>query len=678
MAIYEVEGPGGVIIEVEGPDNADPARVVAEAQRLFAQRQQPQPGAIPTAGAPPAPPAVAPAPVDYRSELARQLGLTVRAGVEGAAGLAGIFTDPVAAVINQFLPPERRMSTLRSAMTAVLTEAGIPNPRNEVERIINQAASTVAGGGGQVGAARLVQAAAGGPVTQAVAGQLAAQPVAQLVSSATGGAAAQTVQEAGGGPAEQALAALVAGTAGAQAAAPRAARPPAMASDIEAARRAGVRVMTSDVMPPETGVTRGIQRVAEGIPGAGTTGPRLAQQQERVDAVRNLLRDFNAASTTASDDIMRDLAMKRSADLRRYTADKNDVITRLSDPTKTVPVPRAEAAIDTQIARLESASPTQFAPIIDRLRQFKTDLTGMREVAQPNGTTVMVADGKQLKDIETLRRALGDAFKTPELAAIRTDAEKAISAIYAPLRDDMTDFISSQGQRRDATKWLVANKRLSDLAGDLDMTAFRSTLNRGDVTPEVVNNMLFSKRPSEVQQLYKSLTPQGRAAAQSAILSRAAEQSRVLQGADAVIDPTTFAREVDKLGTSVGIFFNKDDLKRVEGLTRVLNLTRRAGEVAAGQEKTQVQALTSISLLGAAGVGASQLYGLLSGVFGPLVGGAGTAATIGTLGASARIYESPAVRDILRRIPTTVPGSKEEAALIKRLLTATQATQEQP
>lgn len=57
MAIYEVEGPGGVIIEVEGPDNADPARVVAEAQRLFAQRQAQQPGAIPVTGAPAAPPA---------------------------------------------------------------------------------------------------------------------------------------------------------------------------------------------------------------------------------------------------------------------------------------------------------------------------------------------------------------------------------------------------------------------------------------------------------------------------------------------------------------------------------------------------------------------------------------------------------------------------------------------
>jgi hypothetical protein len=89
-------------------------------------------------------------------------------------------------------------------------------------------------------------------------------------------------------------------------------------SDIESARQAGITLMTSDVVPPRTFASKWLQTIGERIPGAGTGGIRQTQQAERIDAVRNVLLDFGADDAArASDDVMKDLATKRGADLAK-------------------------------------------------------------------------------------------------------------------------------------------------------------------------------------------------------------------------------------------------------------------------------------------------------------------------------------------------------------------------
>jgi hypothetical protein len=102
------------------------------------------------------PPAVAPevSPPGVMSQIGRQLGLTARMGAEGAAGLLGTLTDPVSALINQFVPPENRLKTLQSVMSEILTQAGVPEPANEVERIVLKVGGGMVGAAGGVGAAR--------------------------------------------------------------------------------------------------------------------------------------------------------------------------------------------------------------------------------------------------------------------------------------------------------------------------------------------------------------------------------------------------------------------------------------------------------------------------------------------------------------------------------------------
>jgi len=566
----------------------------------------------------------------------------------GAAGLAMTVGDPIVGSINSLLGTKYTLPT--QAMEDLLTRLGVAEPKTAAERIVQTTAAGAASAGGMAAAGKAIQTAAGTarPITQAIGAQLAAQPVAQIAGGAGAGVAGQAAKEMGAGPAGQIAASIVGGVAGAKMAGtrvqPKAAQLP---SDIAEAERAGVTLMTTDVVPPRTFASKWLQTVGERLPVAGTGGLRQAQQVERIEAVRNVLRDFGADDAArATDDVMKDLATKRGADLSKYAGAKTEVIERLGQ-AGTVPMTNTVQAIDDQITKLQGLKTQEVAPIIERLTDWKAAL-----------------QGQNLVNVETLRKQIGESFKAPELASIRGIGEKALSSIYKPLKQDMESFITQVGERRDVTKWKVADKRLADLAGELDMSTLKSVLKRGDATPEVIGNMLFSKKPSEVSQLYASLTPAGRESARAAILARAAEKATADVAEGTVISPDKFANEVKRLGTSIGVFFTGDDLKQVEGLTRVLNITKRASEAAAAPP-TGVQAAIPVSA-----AALSSFFG------GGLPGFLATLGTAGGVGVAARIYESAPIRNLLIKIPQTVSGSPEEAALLKRLTASIEQQQQ--
>jgi hypothetical protein len=567
----------------------------------------------------------------------------------GAATIAQMVADPIVSSVNNLLGTKYTLPT--DALRDLLTRIGVPDPDTEAEKIIQTTAMGAGGAGGMAAAGRALQTAAAPGVTREVGRVLAAQPGVQITAGGGGGAAAQLAQEMGAGPVGQIAASLVGGLGtGAVASrlgAPRVApgpRPPVL----EEAEQAGVRVMTSDVMPPQTFMQQTLQAAGERVPFIGTGGVREAQQAQRIDAVRTVLRDFGAEDVAKlSDDVMRDLATKRSSDIQKYSTSKNEVVNRLAN-RGVVPVTNATKAIDDQINNLARRRTEGADEAIERLQEIKTNLQD-RDLFQLEAYR---------KD-ELAKIFMDDPARPMSLAA-REAGEKALRAIYDPVRKDMQEFIKTVGDRRDLDKFMVANKRLAETARDMENASLKTVLMKGDVTPEVVQNLLFKGKPSEVRALYSKLTPKGRATAQAAILAKAAKDSIVDLGQEQLVSPDRFANQVKKMGSSVGVFFSGDDLKRIEGLTRVLNITKRAGQAGVAPP-TGVQAVPFLAA------------DVLSGTFGGPTGATAAAATVGGL---ARIYESPTVRDILLKLPKTASGSFEEATLAKRLLNTIQTQAE--
>lgn len=402
---------------------------------------------------------------------------------------------------------------------------------------------------------------------------------------------------------------------------------------IDAGKQAGVRVMTSDVRPPRTFVGRNARALGERIPFAGTGGPRQAQQAERVEAVRDLARDFGAdVATDYLAQVADDLGKTRGARLTALSGQKNGVIDGIAVPLAPENVARTQQAIDAQVRRLAGIDATEYAPVIARLQRFGEN----------------IASGKTLRQVEENRKLLGAMFEDASLASIKTEGQKALNAIYNPLRDDMGAFIRANAGDGAYMKWAKANEELASMAGELGDNVFRGVLNSAETTPENVAKLLFSKKPSEVRRLVGNLSPEGRARAQAAVIARAVETGGGLEN----ISPDRFANAVRDLGKQIGVMFEGADLARIKGLERLLQQTKQAS-VASAHPPT----------------GAQNSLAIIAAVLTDMLGSAGAAITTGgAIGAGARLYESAAMRNLLAGLGMSKPGTTNESQLIERIL----------
>jgi len=145
------------------------------------------------------------------SDIARQLGLTARAGISGVGSLPLMVGDVMNAGLN-LIPGVNLPSASQSAQT-LMTAAGLPAPQNAIERINQDVASAMTGVGAT---AKLAQAAS--PLMSARARpslDLFTQRLGMQTGSAAGAAgAAGAVREEGGGAGAQLAAGLTGGLLG--------------------------------------------------------------------------------------------------------------------------------------------------------------------------------------------------------------------------------------------------------------------------------------------------------------------------------------------------------------------------------------------------------------------------------------------------------------------------------
>jgi hypothetical protein len=592
MGKFQVQAPDGHVYEFEAPEGATPQQLDAMSREAagYAKNYPVTTGSKPSAPEP-----------SIGKQLVDATVNDVAGIVQGAAALPDLAAKGVGKVV----------STIPTALGYGLDKLGYGDAGNYMHGVAHNLANPF-----QIG--ETVEKIA--PTPENTAGKVG-RFASQMVGGAVGfpGSAAENLTAKIAGEVPKGF--VPASETVAKVAAP---------SIVKDAEQAGVRVMTSDVKPPRTFIGKTAQAVGERIPITGTGGPRAAQQTERINAVKSAAQEFGAANgdelaSPAVDAVAKDLATKRGALLTRLTAQKNAVIDKLHG---SVPTEGASQAIDQEISKLEATGLNSYTPVIAKLNDFKQAL-----------------QNKNLSAIEMIRKQVGEDFKAPDMASVRGVAEKALSNIYGPLREDMGAYIRANGDPADFNKWKQANDQLANMVGDLKNTAMKRALRNADTTPEDVASLLFSQKPSDVRLLYDGLSSAGRGKAQAAILQKAIEKAGGLEN----ISPDRFANQVNGLGKSVGVFFRGDDMRRIEGLTRVLDATKRAAQASVAPP-TGVQAVPY-----AMGAGFTEMFGIPGGL---------TAA--GATGLIARAYESAPVRNLLLKIGQSKPGSAQEGVLLRR------------
>lgn len=632
MAVYQIEGPDSRTYELEGPEGATDEQIQRVAARMWKEGKLQIP--------PPAPEAKGIKETrTLADDLLRQGGLTVRAAVEGAANLGGIVSDPLAAGANYLFGTN--LEPLGQTVSRGLTELGVPQPATPLENVVQQGSQMMVGGAAQAKAAQALSKLATNPATANALATMGSNVWQQVTGGAGAGVGAETAKQMGGGELAQMGAGLVGGVVGGYH--PSMVKPAAL----QAAEDAKIPVMTTDVFPPESGVGKFfLQGVPEKIPLFGTSGPRAAQQQKRIDAMKTLFDEYGVAPGRPIPDeaVVKDFNATRGTQLAKLADKKQYVIQGLS--VEEVPVNKTLATIDAEISDLQemdNPSPAieEAIGILQRYRQ--------------------TFQGKTLDVIEKNRAVLGEEFTSESLATIKGEGKKAVNNIYYAINSDMGDFIKTKGGRKAYGDWKSANQELSAMADDLEKAAVKSVFDKGEITPEEVERLIFSKKPSDVATLYRTLSPTGKQNARTAVIQHLANAAEgTTENGSKFISPERYVSEVKRIQPSISTLFEGKQRQALDGLTRALEYTGHAA---------------TATRLPATGYQAS--FYAVPYLVGNWVSGVGIPAVLGVAGAgfAGRAMESKLVRNLLISLSQTKKGSIQEDLMAKRLIAAIVAAQ---
>lgn len=384
---------------------------------------------------------------------------------------------------------------------------------------------------------------------------------------------------------------------------------------IQFANAADVPLHTTDFLQPNSRVGRMAQTTAENIPFAGTSTMRASQQEARSQLVDEFASRFGEYDPSI---VVGSLKAKTSG-IKRAAGNRLEQVQNAMTGVNIQPS-KAIQQIDTEIAGLQKLGKVADNDTISKLQAYRDELTRNAGASSP-----MAMDLQQLSGLRSQFRqdVKGERTVLPN----RSDA--AIQRIYNAMTGDIDSAIGQNLGNDTLRRYKQSNAIYADEVNKLQNTRLKNVIMKGDLTPEVVNNMLFSKNKSEVQNLYRSVGQLGRAQMRNGIIGKAMEKSGG--------SPDQFMRQVNLMSNQTGIAFKGRDAAYLKGLKNYLDSTKRAGQ-AGVTTPTGQQTIPFILGIGSATnpalVGVDGGYGLL-----------------------ARMYESEPARNAMLRLANTPRGS---------------------
>ena len=384
---------------------------------------------------------------------------------------------------------------------------------------------------------------------------------------------------------------------------------------IRFAEREGVPLHTTDLLQPTSRVGKMAQTTAENIPLAGTSGMRATQQEARSQLVQRFADKFGEYDPA----VVIDSLKAKTSGIRRAAGNRLEQVQNAMAGINIQPA-RAIQQIDTEISNLQKLGKVADNETISKLQSYRDELV---RNAGPDGPVNL--DLKQLSDLRSQFRM--DVKGERPVLPNRSDA--AIQRVYKAMTDDINGAIGHNLGNDTLRKYQQANAVYADEAAKLKNTRLKNVLMKGDLTPEVVNNMLFSKNKSEIKTLYNSVGRVGRAQMRNGIIGKAMEKSGG--------SPDQFLRQLNILQNQTGITFKGQEAAYLKGLKNYLQSTQQAAK-AAVTTPTGQQTIPFIigygTAMNPATTGAAVSYGLLT-----------------------RAYESEPFRNAMLRMANTPRGS---------------------
>lgn len=591
-------------------------------------------------------------------DLGRQLGLTVRAGVSGAAAIPAMMSDAVTGPINAGLDVVAgkgkgfRFQQAGQALSNVMTAAGVPQPENATERVVQDAAGAMAGAGGFVGAGKAL-AKTGGAVAQSVGKQLAAGPGLQVASAAAGSGAAGATREGGGGTGAQLAAGLVGGlTPGLGVPAGKAAVRGALrggeagrqrvASNIAAFEAAGTSPTLGQAT--EGRLARATESLLAKTPGgAGVIASRAqAQADDMAVAVQRLSDELapGANAMNAGEAISKGInAFKQGVKATQQKLYANlDQHLPLDTP---IQVPKTQAALKALNADIPGApNISEFfknAKIKGIDRALQADL----EKAAVAGADDLAAQASTLpyQAIKKLRTLVGNEISDSNLVS---DVPRSKwQALYGALSDDLGVAATKAGPEAEAS-WKWANQYTRSQMGRLEQL---SSIVAKDAPEKVFAAAVAGSLEGDtvVKRVINALPKTERREVAAAVLQRLGRATPGQQNAMGdSFSSETFLTNLSKLSpASRKTLFGRTDVKGIEEqigkFAKVAESRRDGGRVFANPSGT-APAAAQIAMSG--GIGAGAATSMVTGNPLPLVGALAVPAAAS---GAARILTNPAL-----------------------------------
>ncbi len=410
---------------------------------------------------------------------------------------------------------------------------------------------------------------------------------------------------------------------------------------LKRADAADVPVMTSDVVPPKTKLGNQLQGYSEGVI-AGTGPMRAAQQDARTKLVNRFTEKYGDYDPSVVVDSLKS-GVAREKSLAKSKL--NNLSGRMvGKPVDTSGAIRAIDGAVNELGKLKGVSDTQ---TISALNDYKN---AIQEIT--NGD-----DAFELLDkLRTQFRidVKGDRTVLPSMSQTMVDR------VYNSLTNSLSKSIAKGLSPKDASAWRAGKADYAKMATHATQTRLKNVLNKGDLTPEAVNTIVYGQYGSDIARLYGKLDQKGKDMLRAAYISKIA---------DKVGDsPQKMMTELGKLqkqanGQVFKTVFGGKNGKEIEGMLSILDATKRASE-ANVVTKTGMTLAPLVRVIGNLKTGGA----LLAGETG--------------IGLMSRVYESPMARNALLRLANTKAGTPayeralSNAANAIRPLLATEATQQ--